>query len=188
MISIVNGHANRVKVVFAGIGLLGLAVSVAGWIFAPGEFFVSYLFAHEFFLGISLGSLGLLMIHHLTSGYWGYSVRRFLESAVGTLPLLALLFVPIFFGLPYLYPWKNPSIVAEDEILRSRISYLNTPGFIVRSALIWIGDLSGHNDLCRPRLADVAREGLVFNHVRCDDLHRSDAERTGIRDLASFSR
>ena len=137
MISIVNGHANRVKVVFAGIGLLGLAPCVAGWIFAPGEFFVSYLFAHEFFLGISLGSLGLLMIHHLTSGYWGYSVRRFLESAVGTLPLLALLFVPIFFGLPYLYPWKNPSIVAEDEILRSRISYLNTPGFIVRSALIF---------------------------------------------------
>src|SRR5438874_6312078 len=137
MISIVNGHANRVKVVFAGIGLLGLAVCVAGWIFAPGEFFVSYLFAHEFFLGISLGSLGLLMIHHLTSGYWGYSVRRFFESAVGILPLLAVLFVPIFFGLPYLYPWKNPSIVAEDEILRRRIYYLNTPGYIFRSVVIF---------------------------------------------------
>ena len=49
-----------------------------------------------------------------------------------------------------------------------------------------IGDLSGHNDLCRPRLANVAREGLVFNHVRRDDLHRSDAKRTGIRNFASF--
>src|SRR5947208_10484067 len=137
MISIVNGHANRVKVVFAGIGLLGLAVCVAGWIFAPGEFFVSYLFAHEFFLGLSLGALGLLMIHHLTSGYWGYSVRRFLESAVGNLPLLAVLFVPVFFGLPHLYPWKNPSVVAADEILHSRLYYLNTPGYVVRTLIVF---------------------------------------------------
>jgi hypothetical protein len=56
---------------------------------------------------------------------------------VGNFSLLAILFVPIFFGLPNLYPWKNPSIVAEDEILRSRIYYLNTPGYIVRSAVIF---------------------------------------------------
>jgi hypothetical protein len=137
MISIVNNEADRVKVISAGVGLLGLAGCVAGWILAPADFFLAYLFSHEFFLGLSLGALGLLMIHHLTSGYWGYSVRRFLESAVGTLPLLAVLFVPIFFGLPYLYPWKNPSIIAEDEILRSRIHYLNTRGYIIRSAVIF---------------------------------------------------
>jgi hypothetical protein len=141
MISIVNGQADRVKIISAGMGLVGMAGCVAGWVFAPADFFLAYLFGYQFFLGVSLGALALLMIHHLTSGYWGYSVRRFLESALGTLPLLAVLFVPIFFGLPHLYPWKNPSIVAEDAILRSRISYLNTPGYIIRTALvftIWI--------------------------------------------------
>ena len=141
MISIVNSQADRVKIICAGVGVLGLAGCIGGWMFAPADFFVAYLFGHEFFLGLSLGALGLLMIHHLTGGYWGYSVRRFFESAVGTLPLLAVLFVPIFFGLPYLYPWKSPSIVAEDEILRSRVNYLNTPGYIIRSAVvftIWI--------------------------------------------------
>src|SRR5213082_717267 len=113
MISIVNSQADRAKVISAGVCALGMLGCIAGWIFAHADFFIAYLFAHFFFLGLSIGALGLLMIHHLTSGYWGYSVRRFLESAVGTLPLLALLFVPIFFGLPYLYPWKNPSIVAE---------------------------------------------------------------------------
>lgn len=137
MIPIVNAHADRAKIISASVGLLGLAVCIAGWILAPADFFMAYLFGHEFFLGLSLGALGLLMIHHLTSGYWGYSVRRFLEAAVGNLPLLAVLFVPVFFGLPYLYPWKNPSIVADDEILRSRIYYLNTPGYIFRSALIF---------------------------------------------------
>ncbi len=81
------------------------------------------------------------MIHHLTSGYWGYSVRRFLEAAVGNLSLLAVLFVPVFFGLAHLYPWKNPAVVAADEVLRHKQYYLNTPGYIVRSAVvfaIWI--------------------------------------------------
>lgn len=141
MISLFNSRGHRAKVISTGLGLIGLAGCIAGWIFAPADFFVAYLFGHQFFLGLSLGALGLLMIHHLTSGYWGYSVRRFLESAVGTLPLLAVLFLPIFFGLSYLYPWKDPSIVAEDEILRSRLNYLNTPGYVIRSVVvfaIWI--------------------------------------------------
>jgi hypothetical protein len=141
MISIVNGSAGRAKVISLGVGAVGLEGCVIGWMIAPQDFFLSYLCGHFFFLGLSLGSLGLLMIHHLTGGYWGYSARRFFESAVANLPLLAVLFVPIFFGLPQLYPWKNPSIVAADEILRSRVYYLNTPGYIIRSAVvfaIWI--------------------------------------------------
>jgi hypothetical protein len=138
MISIVNGSYDRAKIISLGVGLIGLTGCVAGWVLAPGDFFVSYLFGHFFFLGLSLGSLALLMIHHLTSGYWGYSVRRFFESAAGNLPLLAILFVPVFFGLPRLYPWKNASLIAEDEILRSRIYYLNTPGYIIRSAVVFV--------------------------------------------------
>src|SRR5437763_12914334 len=81
------------------------------------------------------------MIHHLTAGDWGYAVRRFLESAVGNLPLLALLFVPIFFGLAQLYPWQNPTVVAANETLRVTQMYLNPPGFVLRTAIvfaIWI--------------------------------------------------
>src|SRR5438046_3858391 len=77
------------------------------------------------------------MIHHLTGGYWGYSVRRFLESAVGNLPFLAVLFLPVFFGLPHLYPWKNISVVATDEILHSRLYYLNTPGYVIRTIVVF---------------------------------------------------
>src|SRR5947199_2618596 len=132
------GHAKNVSL---GLGIIGFCGCLIGWFVAPGDFFVAYLFGHFFFLGLSLGALALLMTHHLTGGYWGYSVRRFLESAVGNLPLLAVLFVPVFFGLPQLYPWKNPSIVAADDILRSRVYYLNTPGYVIRSAVmfaIWI--------------------------------------------------
>jgi hypothetical protein len=64
-------------------------------------------------------------------------VRRFLESAVGNLPLLALLFVPIFFGLANLYPWQNRAVVAADETLRVTQIYLNPLGFVLRTAIVF---------------------------------------------------
>lgn len=141
MNSIFNASVARAKNVSLGLGIIGLIGCLIGWFTAPRDFFVAYLFAHFFFLSLSLGSLALLMIHHLTAGDWGYAVRRFLESAVGNLPLLALLFVPIFFGLASLYPWQNPAVVAANETLRQTQIYLNPSGFVLRTAIvfaIWI--------------------------------------------------
>src|SRR5881275_1129667 len=141
MKSIFDGSVGHAKNASLGLGIIGFCGCLIGWFVAPRDFFVAYLFGHFFFLGLSLGSLALLMIHHLTAGDWGYGVRRFLEAAVGNLPLLALLFVPIFFGLSPLYPWQHPDIVAAHEVLEKKQGYLNTPGFIVRTIAvfaIWI--------------------------------------------------
>lgn len=141
MNSIPDRFVGRAKNVTLGVGIIGFIGCLIGWFVAPRDFFVAYLAGHVFFLGLSLGSLALLMIHHLTAGDWGYAVRRFLESAVGNLPLLALLFVPIFFGLAQLYPWQNPAFVAADETLRITKSYLNPAGFVLRTTIvfaIWI--------------------------------------------------
>lgn len=131
----------RGKMIASVVGVLGFAACVMGWITAPRDFFVAYLFAEVFFVGLSLGSLAILMIHHLTGGYWGYGVRRFLEAAVGNLPLLALLFIPVFFGVSELYPWRHPHVVAAHQVLAKKASYLSTSGFIVRTIVefaIWI--------------------------------------------------
>jgi hypothetical protein len=141
MNSALDVSAGRAKTLSLGVGVIGLAGCVMGWIITPRNFFVAYLFGEVFFVGLSLGSLGLLMIHHLTGGYWGYGVRRFLEASVGNLPLQALLFVPIFFGLSELYPWRHHDIVAAHELLAKKQGYLNTPGFIIRTIVvfaIWI--------------------------------------------------
>lgn len=141
MNTIVDLPLNRARSISLGAGIFGFAASAIGWIFTPRDFFVAYLFAVVFFLGLSLGSLGILMIHHLTGGYWGYGVRRFLEAAIGNLPLLALFFVPIFFGLAELYPWRHPEVVAAHDLLQKRIGYLNPSGFVLRAIIlfaVWI--------------------------------------------------
>jgi hypothetical protein len=79
--------------------------------------------------------LAFLMLHFLVGGGWGVMIRRLLESATRTLPLVTLLFVPLLFGLRAVYPWASPGHVAEDEILRQKSAYLNVPFFIARTIL-----------------------------------------------------
>jgi hypothetical protein len=116
-------------------GGAGASISVIGGFFDSAQFFRSYIVAYIFWLAIPLGSLAFLMLHFLVGGGWGVMIRRLLESATRTLPLLTLLFVPLLFGLQAIYPWASPGHVAEDEILRQKSAYLNVPFFIARTIL-----------------------------------------------------
>src|SRR5437868_3750786 len=72
-------------------------------------------------------------------------IRRILGAAMRTLPLLALLFIPLLFALPRLYPWARPLGDVPDKNLRQHLqnithSYLNVHGFIIRAIIyfaIW---------------------------------------------------
>ena len=120
----------------------GLLVAVIGWIVQPGDFYRAYLFSWLLWLGVTLGSLSIVMLHHLTGGEWGVLVRRLGEAAAMTLPLMIVLFLPIAFGLHSLYIWARPEAVAADQILQHKQPYLNPVFFLVRSGIygaIWLG-------------------------------------------------
>ena len=123
------------------VGLAALALFAALGFRDPVQFFRSYLFAFVFWLGLPLGCTAIWLIHNLVSGTWGFPLRRPLESATKTLPLMALLVAPILFRLPVLYTWADPSKVAADPLLQYKHAYLNVPFFIVRTVIyfsIWI--------------------------------------------------
>ena len=123
-----------------GLGIVCLLFCLLGWFLDPRQFYISYLFAELVWLGVALGCMAFLMIHYLTGGKWGWPVRRFFESAAGTLPLLGLLFIPICFGLHQLYPWAMPARVAANEILQQKQTYLSVPFFVLRAVIafgIW---------------------------------------------------
>jgi hypothetical protein len=131
-------RVRRVQLAALTIGLLALAATMAGAFFERTQFFFSYLFAYLFWLSLSLGCFLVAMIHVLTGGRWGFPTRRFLEAGYMVLPLMLVLFIPIFFGLHDLYPWARPDEVVADEALRQRHAYQNVWGFILR-ALFFLG-------------------------------------------------
>lgn len=122
---------------------IALVVGVAAWvlflaslaIFGRKQFFESYLFAYLFWLGLSLGSLSALMLHHLVSGGWGFMIQRTIEAATRVLPVFALLFLPLLLGLHTLYPWSNEAFVAEHGVVANKVLYLNLPFFLIRAAV-----------------------------------------------------
>lgn len=106
------------------------------------QFFRSYLLGAVFITSIALGSVGVLAMQYLTGGQWGVAIRKSLEAAARTLPLVALAFLPVLFGLHDLYEWTHDEVVAHDPVLQTKVRYLNEPFFIARTAayfLIWIG-------------------------------------------------
>ena len=122
-------------------GGLALVLCFVGVFFSRGEFFRAYLIAYVFWIGIPLGCLGILMIHHLVGGTWGFVIQRCLEAAVRTFPIMFLLFLPLLFGLPDLFVWARPDVMAADPVLREKAAYLNVPFFFGRAVIyfaIWI--------------------------------------------------
>ena len=78
-----------------GIASLLICAVAAIWPAMRNQFFNAYLFAWLFWLGVSLGSLALSMMHHLTGGNWGVLIRPITTSAARVLPVLFLLFLPL---------------------------------------------------------------------------------------------
>jgi hypothetical protein len=125
----------RVSRVALVVGAVFAAASIVGFVLNPVQFYRSYLVAFCLVLGVTLGSLAISMLHHMTRGAWGIVIRRILEASSRTLPFVALLAVPLLFGLRHVYPWADAARVATDEILHHRASYMNPAAVIVRLAL-----------------------------------------------------
>jgi hypothetical protein len=128
---------NRIQRILLILGLVALGLTAVGALANKRQFFFSYLFAWLFWLGLSLGCFLVTMLHQLTGGRWGYPTRRFLEAGFMNLPLMLLLFIPLFFGLRDLYPWAQPAVVANDAVLQQRYPYQSQWAFILRTVFFF---------------------------------------------------
>lgn len=158
------------------VGVAALLLCVIGAVFQRDQFFRSYLFSYLFYLGLTLGCMALAMLQYLTGGAWGIVIRRIAEAGTRTIPLLALLFVPVLIGIPRLYSWSHADVVKADRILQHKHLYLNVPFFLVRAAVYFLGwwifahflnkwshqqDATGGDPRAR-RLQRLSGPGLMF--------------------------
>jgi hypothetical protein len=123
-----------VGIVFAVISLITAFALPNGL----DQFYRAYLLSFMDWLGVALGSMAILMIRHLTGGGWGMVIRRILGAAMRTLPLLAILFIPIILGMHHLYIWAQPLDQIADKHLREHLeditrTYLTSSGFVYRA-------------------------------------------------------
>lgn len=127
-------HKVRWLSLIVGIVSLLLLVVVSRSHAKPHIFF-SYLTSYAFWLSIALGGLFFVILQHATRAGWSIVVRRIAENTMITLPLFALLFLPIvIFGMHHLYHWSHASAVAHNKVLQAKSGYLNPTFFYIRAA------------------------------------------------------
>src|SRR6188508_3699055 len=107
------------------VGVIGLIAGGIGAAMNIDQFFTSWLIGFLFCLSLSLGCLGLLMLQHISGGQWGMVGRRVFEAGSRLLPVVALLFVPLLFGMPKIFVWARPEAVAASHVLQMKAPYLN---------------------------------------------------------------
>src|SRR5512133_511017 len=108
-------------------GLVGIAAAILGviglFISGADAFFQAYLYSFLFWVGVSLGCLAILLLHFTVSSRWGLAIRRITEAGAGSICIMALLFIPLIFGLGSLYIWARPEAVAADALLQKKSFY-----------------------------------------------------------------
>jgi hypothetical protein len=131
---------NRWQTIALGVGgISAIVMLVAALIGTPEQkeqALRSWLLGFIFWGGIGIGSLGVLILQYLTGGAWGVVSRRILEAASRTLPIIAILFLPIFFGVTYLYEWTH--LPPDDFTVQHRGMYQTPLWWMIRSALYFI--------------------------------------------------
>jgi hypothetical protein len=160
------------------IGGVALIAALFGAFTSPDKFYQSYLFSYLLVLGLTLGSLGLLMLQHLTGGNWGIIIRRPLEAATQNIWLVLLMFVPVVAGMSSLYgAWMDPEHRKAEPLSPLQQRYLTSSGFLVRAviyfaiwcALVWIfnkwsrrQDVDQENRALRRHFKLLAGPGIIL--------------------------
>lgn len=124
------------------VGAVGVLMLAAGALMSTQQFFQSYLYGWLMWFGLSLGCLGILILHHLVSGHWGNVIQRIVESGSRTMALMALLFIPILIGMQDIFPWTDHEYVKSSHVVHHKAGYLNVPFFIARAVIyfaLWTG-------------------------------------------------
>src|SRR5262245_20472481 len=130
------GHGwNRIPVIAGVLAILGAVACAILGPANPKQFFFSWLVSFMFFLSLALGALFFVLIQWATQGGWGIVVRRIGETTFAMLPVMAVLFVPVFLGLHDLYEWSHADVVEHDALLQWKAPFLNVPFFLIRAAL-----------------------------------------------------
>ena len=130
----------RVQSAALAAAAVGIAACAVGAFLDPEQFFRSYLIGWIYWVAIGIACLGWTMVYHLTAGGWGLVQRKTLEAGARTLPVLALLFLPLVFGMESVWVWASPES-AHDELIEAKRGFLNVPFFWARMAIyfaIWI--------------------------------------------------
>ncbi len=118
------------------ISIAMIAVGVITFVYAfivnPEKAWANYLLNNYYFLALAVGAAFFYAIQYITQSGWSSGFKRIPEAMFSYIPVAAVFFVLLFFGVHYLYEWSHSDVVAHDQLIAHKSPYLNVPFFFIR--------------------------------------------------------
>src|SRR5687768_3455693 len=127
------GEITGLRSLALGVGGAGIIACAIGGFFDPEQALRSWLLGFIMWAGIGIGAIGILLLQYLTGGAWGVVIRRTVEAASRTLPIIIILFLPLAFGITRLYEWTH--FPPTEHVIEARGWYMTVWGWTLRSAI-----------------------------------------------------
>jgi len=95
-------------------------------------------------VGLTLGSMAMVMILHQVNAGWAATIRRIFEQTMSMAPFCILLFLPSLVFAGSLFHWMDPEYTQGDVLYAAKAPYLNRPFFVIRAVIyfaawVWLG-------------------------------------------------
>ncbi len=119
----------------------GLTITVAGLLLSPEATWPNLLLASYYLLSLGVAGAVFMALLYVSNAAWGTALRRVPEAMTAVLPVASVAMLIVMLGIDVLYEWSDDTLVANDHFLHAKAGWLNTPFFIVRTALylgIWL--------------------------------------------------
>jgi len=134
-LQLLPSDANRYATIFGVVGLAGLGYTALGFFNQAdkADALFSYLVAYVYGVTILAGCMFFATLQHLVGARWSTTLRRLAENVGAVTPILAVLFLPLLWGMGTIWSWANGQPQPADVVAKE--GYLNTQFFIIRAVL-----------------------------------------------------
>ena len=130
-------NVNKLRVLSKRMVLIGVILFLVSFFkfYKTPSFYIHYISVFSFFFSLSIGACFIILLQSLMRAGWIVVVKRIPEHIMSLLPLFALFFIPILFGVDQIFEWLDPHHIAEDILIQKKQAYLNLPFFIIRNII-----------------------------------------------------
>ena len=130
--------SNKFKMLTYVLMAVGVVSLVLGFIFDSERAWANYLLNNYYFVSLAVGAAFFGAIQYITQSGWSAMFKRIPEAMVSYLPIAAVLFLIMYFGMHSIYEWTHDEVVQHDHMLQQKSPYLNEPFFFIR-VLVFFG-------------------------------------------------
>ncbi len=147
--------------ILIGIGIISFTL---GFIFDANRTWANYLLNNFYFLSIAVGAAFFGAIQYITQSGWSAVFKRIPEAMAAYIPVSAVFFVIMYFGMHSIFEWTHQDVVQSDHLLQYKSPYLNVPFFFARVVAFFIAWIILTKILRRFSLKEDEVGGLEYFH------------------------